>query len=76
MGFSVFISNTTNREDGVLCFRDTDYTRATIPNPININCPHHGKYVFYYNNRTHKPLPDGYSTSTYVDLCEVEVLGE
>ena len=28
MGFSVYISNTTNKEDGVLCFRDT-----TTPEP-------------------------------------------
>ena len=31
LGFSVYISNTTNKEDGVLCFRDTNYTKATIP---------------------------------------------
>nr|XP_022305757.1 uncharacterized protein LOC111112519 [Crassostrea virginica] len=24
LGFSVYISNTTNKEDGVLCFRDTN----------------------------------------------------
>ena len=76
LGFSVYISNTTSREDGVMCFRDTNYTLATIPNPVNINCPYHGRYVIYYNNRTHKPYPDGYSSSTYSDLCEVEVLGD
>ena len=59
-----------------MCFRDTNYTLATIPNPVNINCPYHGRYVIYYNNRTHKPYPDGYSSSTYSDLCEVEVLGD
>ena len=75
LGFSVYISNTTNKEDGVLCFRDTDYTRATIPNPVNITCPHHGRYVIYYNNRTHKPYPDGYSAFVWTALCEVEVYG-
>nr|XP_022290649.1 uncharacterized protein LOC111102273 [Crassostrea virginica] len=75
LGFSVYISNTTNKEDGILCFRDTKYTRATIPNPINITCPYYGRYVIYYNNRTHYPLPVGYSKDTGSNLCEVEVYG-
>ncbi|XP_078328051.1 uncharacterized protein LOC144617685 [Crassostrea virginica] len=74
-GFSVYISNTTNKEDGVLCFRDTNYTRATIPNPVNITCPYHGIYVFFYNNRTHSPYPEGYSRFAYIELCELEVYG-
>ncbi|XP_062610404.1 multiple epidermal growth factor-like domains protein 10 [Saccostrea cucullata] len=76
MGFYVYISNTTNREDGHLCFHDTNYTTATIPTVANITCPFYGQYVIYYNER---PVRDSYTTghSTYAfsELCEVEVYG-
>ncbi|XP_062570775.1 protein draper-like, partial [Saccostrea cucullata] len=76
MGFYVYISNTTKREDGHLCFHDRNYTRATIPSVANITCPFHGQYVIYYNER---PVKDsyttGHSTNAFTELCEVEVYG-
>uniref|UniRef100_K1P8X9 Endothelial cells scavenger receptor n=1 Tax=Magallana gigas TaxID=29159 RepID=K1P8X9_MAGGI len=77
LGFAVYISNTTDKEDGVLCFKDDKFTRYTIPAVITLNCTHHGRYVIYYNNRTpnSKPKPPDYSEYAYNELCEFEVYG-
>nr|XP_022312354.1 multiple epidermal growth factor-like domains protein 11 [Crassostrea virginica] len=73
LGFSVYLSNTTNYEDGVLCVEDSQYTRSSIPNPVYISCPYNGRYVIYSNNRTQSSIPDGYSEYAFNELCEVEV---
>uniref|UniRef100_K1PR81 protein-tyrosine-phosphatase n=1 Tax=Magallana gigas TaxID=29159 RepID=K1PR81_MAGGI len=75
LGFSVYVSNSTRKEDGVLCFRDSNYTRATIPNPTNITCVTHGRYVIYYNNRTSPSYPAGYDQYAFNEICELEVYG-
>ncbi|XP_056003430.1 uncharacterized protein LOC130049610 [Ostrea edulis] len=72
LGFSVYISTTTNKDDGVLCFEDTLYTKATIPNPTNITCARHGRYVIYYNERNAQS-PAEYSANAFNELCEFEV---
>ncbi|XP_062602861.1 uncharacterized protein LOC134264593 [Saccostrea cucullata] len=76
LGFYVFVSNTTERLNGQLCFHDTDYNKSTIPAVANITCPVHGQYVIYYNERlSNVTYPVGYSTDAHNELCEVEVFG-
>ena len=75
LGFSVYLSNTTNYEDGVLLVEDSQYTRSSIPNPVYISCPYNGRYVIYANNRTQSSTPDGYSKYAFNEICELEVYG-
>lgn len=77
LGFSLYVSNTTKKEDGILCFHDTAYNAGSIPSSMNISCPVSGRYVIYYNTRegniSHIPT---YSSEAYIELCEVEVYGK
>ncbi|XP_065942279.1 cell death abnormality protein 1-like [Magallana gigas] len=75
-GFSVYVSNTTDRSHGTLCFKDENFTRNTIPFVFTTNCFLHGQYVIYYNERLPGVVyPDGYDGDVWIALCEVEVYG-
>ncbi|XP_078328117.1 uncharacterized protein LOC111115470 [Crassostrea virginica] len=77
LGFSLYISNTTEKSQGTLCFKDSNYNASTIPPVVNITCPVHGQYVIYYNERLAGVSypPDYYSFGAEHLLCEVEVYG-
>ena len=76
LGFSVYVSNTTDISNGTLCFKDTAFNSSTIPAVLNITCSVHGQYVIYYNERLQGvTYPDEYSTFAWNALCEVEVYG-
>lgn len=76
VGFSVFVSNTTNKEDGSLCFHDSEiFNQSTIPAVLTLNCEMLGRYVIYFNQRS-GTQPSYYSPDAYVELCELEVYGE
>ena len=76
-GFFLYISNTTSKEDGHLCFHEIQTVNGTPSEDQRINCSVHGRYVIYYNERRHDvTYPDFFSEHAYYELCELEVYGE
>nr|XP_022296780.1 multiple epidermal growth factor-like domains protein 11 isoform X2 [Crassostrea virginica] len=75
VGFYVYVSNTTNKDDGQLCFHDNEhFNPSTIPAVLTLNCTLQGRYVIYYNERT-DGQPDYYFKYVGTHLCEFEVYG-
>ncbi|XP_062573676.1 multiple epidermal growth factor-like domains protein 10 [Saccostrea cucullata] len=72
-GFSLYLSNSTIKEDGFLCYEDG----PELP-PLNFttNCSGYGRYVIYYNERLSGiKYPTGYEAMSISQLCEVIVRG-
>lgn len=77
LGFSLYVSNTTNISDGTLCYKDTSFTTDTIPAIFNTTCHTYGQYVIYYNERlSGTTYPEGYSLYAWNEICELEVFGK
>lgn len=73
-GFSLFVSNTSRRQNGFLCYKNRD----EIPTlDFNTTCTNHGRYVIFYNERlAESTYPPGYqNNSVFTELCEVTVKG-
>ena len=77
IGFSVYVSNTTDKAEGVLCFKDDHYTLNTIPAIFNTTCFVHGQYVIYFNEYKNGSRFNNFSKTRYAfnELCELEVYG-
>lgn len=73
-GFSLYVSNTTDRHDGYLCYKNG---QELPPLDFNTDCSKHGQYVIFYNERfSGIRYPPGYEPSNVVtELCEVIVTG-
>lgn len=77
LGFSVHVSNTTDKHHGVLCFKDNSFNESTMPAVFTTKCTVHGQYVIY-NNEKLDGIENPDTNSAYVmnNLCEVEVYGK
>lgn len=71
-GFSLYVSNTTDRHMGHLCYKDGP---QLPPLDFNTNCLTHGRYVIFYNERLPgTTYPMGYELApVFTQLCEVTV---
>ncbi|XP_056002226.1 platelet endothelial aggregation receptor 1-like isoform X4 [Ostrea edulis] len=75
-GFFLYVSNTTSKDDGHLCFHEIQNVTGTPIEIQTIRCSVHGRYVIYYNERIQGvTYPSYYSQYANNDLCEVEVFG-
>lgn len=76
-GFYLYVSNSTSKEDGHLCFHEIQTLNGTPSEVQRINCSVHGQYVIYFNERRQDvKYPNFYSKYAYIELCEVEVYGK
>uniref|UniRef100_K1R1S2 Scavenger receptor class F member 2 n=1 Tax=Magallana gigas TaxID=29159 RepID=K1R1S2_MAGGI len=74
LGFSVYVSNTTDKQQGVLCFMDNGFNESTKPAVFTTKCTVHGQYVIYNNEKLAGiESPDRNSAYVMNNLCEVEV---
>ena len=75
-GFSLYISNTGDRDSSSLCYKDGP---ALPPLNFTTTCAISGRYVIFYNERLDGvTYPAGYEVDTYLytELCEVTVKGK
>lgn len=72
-GFSIYVSNTTSKDQGHLCYKDQSIGEPSVDQQIN--CSICGRYVIYYNERSPHNNPSYLSRYAYNELCEVEVYG-
>lgn len=64
----MYVSNTTDREDGSSCIYDYGYNEGAYHPNKTLICRYLGRYVIFYSGNRAK--------NNILDLCEVEVFGK
>ncbi|XP_062573675.1 multiple epidermal growth factor-like domains protein 10 [Saccostrea cucullata] len=72
-GFYLFLTNTKNLVDGILCYKDGP---ELPPLDFSTTCIGYGRFFIFYNERfSGKIYPEGYTADIVNELCEVNVKG-
>ncbi|XP_021354755.1 receptor-type tyrosine-protein phosphatase T-like, partial [Mizuhopecten yessoensis] len=75
-GYKIFVSNTTDWNNGQLCFEDPSTSINEVSDIVSHQCQYVAKYVTIYNSRsTPNTRYDHYSKWAVLELCEVQVFG-
>lgn len=73
-GSSVYVSNTTNRLDGTLCYKDNNFTLDTLPVVISTTCRLHGQYIMLFSKKR-QGVKYRYAGAESIPNCEFVVYG-
>ncbi|XP_060078172.1 scavenger receptor class F member 2-like [Ylistrum balloti] len=74
-GYQLFLSNTTNYQQGIICYKDNSIEVADLQMDPTHQCPYVAQYVTIYNHRDDTNRPSWYDDYAVLELCEVQVFG-
>ncbi|XP_021349350.1 cell death abnormality protein 1-like, partial [Mizuhopecten yessoensis] len=73
-GFQIYQSNTSDWQNGSLCYKDTSSTADELSLIPDIPCTGSAQFLTIYSDRRSGNL-SWYSENAFLELCEVEVYG-
>ncbi|OWF43872.1 Receptor-type tyrosine-protein phosphatase T [Mizuhopecten yessoensis] len=74
-GYQIFVSNTTDLNNGQLCYEDASSTIEEVSTVKSHQCQYVAQYVTIYNYRNTPTRHGFYWQWAVLELCEVQVLG-
>ncbi|XP_021342421.1 receptor-type tyrosine-protein phosphatase T-like [Mizuhopecten yessoensis] len=74
-GYQLYVSNTTDRTQGILFYEDTSINKDDVELDVTLPSPYVARYVIVYNYRQNPKRQTWYSNTAVLELCEVQVFG-